>query len=126
VPVSRGNPADRSEELFPRGSSCDGLVDLAHNLVQADEPPDLALVCLLPGDIPEDARELAWPRPVSDNLEVLAELGTAALKAKRFSRDRHLTMEPHGLDGRVAFALVTAGTLLLALGGLVFGIVLHR
>ena len=35
-------------------------------------------------------------------------------------------MEPHGLEGRKAFGLVTAGTLLLAFGGMVFGILFLR
>jgi uncharacterized membrane protein YidH (DUF202 family) len=52
--------------------------------------------------------------------------GLVWLVGMRLSRDLHLTMEPHGLDGRKAFAVMTAGTLLLAFGGLVFGIVLHR
>ena len=52
--------------------------------------------------------------------------GLVWLVGMRLSRDLHLTMEPHGLDGRKAFGLVTAGTFLLAIGGLVFGIVLHR
>ncbi len=42
------------------------------------------------------------------------------------SRDLHQAMEPHGLDGRKAFGLVTAGTLLLAFGGMVFGILFLR
>ncbi len=37
------------------------------------------------------------------------------------SRGLETPMAPHGTDGRRAFGLITAGTLLLALGGLVFG-----
>lgn len=59
----------------------------------------------------------------------MAMVGVGALVwlvGMRLSRDLHLTMDPHGLDGRTAFRLVTAGTLLLAVGGVVFGIVLYR
>jgi uncharacterized membrane protein YidH (DUF202 family) len=56
-------------------------------------------------------------------LTVFGVGGLVWLVGMRLSRDLHLTMEPHGLDGRTAFGLVTLGTFLLALGGLVFGIV---
>ena len=42
----------------------------------------------------------------------------------RASRRLHLTMEPHGLTGRHAFGLVATGTVMLALGGLIFGVLL--
>lgn len=38
------------------------------------------------------------------------------------SRGRETAMEPHGMHGRTAFSLITAGTLLLAVGGLVFAV----
>ena len=59
-------------------------------------------------------------------LTVVGVGGLVWLVGMRLSRDLHLSMEPHGLDGRRAFGLVTAGTLLVAAGGLVFGIVLPR
>jgi hypothetical protein len=40
------------------------------------------------------------------------------------SRDHHLHMDPHGLVGSRAFALVSGGTLLLAAGASVFSVVL--
>jgi len=42
------------------------------------------------------------------------------LAGMRQSRGLHLEMTPHGLAGRRAFGLVSAGTLLLAVGGLAF------
>jgi uncharacterized membrane protein YidH (DUF202 family) len=48
------------------------------------------------------------------------------LVGMRLSRDIHGTMAPHGLDGRQAFGLLSIGTLLLAVGGLVFCVVLYR
>ncbi len=41
----------------------------------------------------------------------------------RLSRRLHPEMAPRGLDGGRAFALVTAGTLVFAVGGLVFAVV---
>ena len=63
-------------------------------------------------------------------LEVAALLfvgvgGLVWLVGMRESRDLHLHMEPHGLAGGRAFGLVTAGTLLLAIGATVLGIQLH-
>ena len=52
--------------------------------------------------------------------------GLVWLLGMRLSRGLHDHMDPHGLDGRRAFGLVALGTLLLAVGGLVFGVVLHR
>lgn len=52
--------------------------------------------------------------------------GLVWLVGMRESRDLHLHMEPHGLVGMRAFGLVTAGTLLLAIGAMVLGILLHR
>ena len=46
------------------------------------------------------------------------------LAGMRESRRLELSMEPHGMTGRHAFGLVTWGTLLLAVGGLVFGVLL--
>lgn len=40
----------------------------------------------------------------------------------RESRRLEVTMEPHGLTGRHTLRLVTVGTVLLAVGGLVFGV----
>jgi uncharacterized membrane protein YidH (DUF202 family) len=40
------------------------------------------------------------------------------------SRDLHVAMVPHGLAGRRAFALVAAGTVLLAVGGLIISLTL--
>jgi len=40
----------------------------------------------------------------------------------RESRRLELTMEPHGMTGSHTFRLITIGTLLLAAGGLVFGV----
>lgn len=50
--------------------------------------------------------------------------GLVWLFGMRRSRDLHLHMEPHGLDGTRAFGFVTLGTLLLAVGAAVFGILL--
>ena len=52
--------------------------------------------------------------------------GMVWLVGMRESRDLHLHMEPHGLAGMRAFGLVTAGTLLVAIGGAGLGILLHR
>ena len=52
--------------------------------------------------------------------------GLVWLFGMRLSRGLHDHMDPHGLDGRRAFGLVTLGTVLLAVGGLVLGIVLPR
>ena len=55
----------------------------------------------------------------------LVMIGVGALvwmAGMRTSRRLEESMEPHGMGGRTAFALITAGTLLLALGGLVFGV----
>jgi len=40
----------------------------------------------------------------------------------RESRRLEVAMEPHGMTGRLPFRLITAGTVLVALGGLVFGL----
>jgi len=48
------------------------------------------------------------------------------LAGMRTSRRLELSMEPHGMTGRHAFGLMTAGTLVLALGGLVFGVVVSH
>jgi len=40
----------------------------------------------------------------------------------RESRRLEMAMEPHGMTGRLPFRLITVGTLLVALGGLVFGL----
>jgi uncharacterized membrane protein YidH (DUF202 family) len=40
----------------------------------------------------------------------------------RESRRLEMRMEPHGMTGRLPFRLITAGTVLVALGGLVFGL----
>ena len=52
--------------------------------------------------------------------------GLVWLVGMRESRDLHLHMEPHGLTGVRGFGLVTAGTLLLAVGATVLGIQIHR
>ena len=52
--------------------------------------------------------------------------GLVWLVGMRESRDLHIHMEPHGLVGTRAFSLVTAGTLLLAVGATVLGLLLHR
>ena len=44
----------------------------------------------------------------------------------RESRDNHLHLSPHGLTGVRGFGLVTLGTLLLAIGAMVFGMVLQH
>jgi hypothetical protein len=41
----------------------------------------------------------------------------------RESRRLEVRMEPHGMTGRLPFRLITAGTVLVAIGGLVFGLV---
>ena len=54
---------------------------------------------------------------------VIVALGSLTWMAgMRESRRLHLDMEPHGATGRHAFALVATGTLVLAAGGLVFGV----
>jgi uncharacterized membrane protein YidH (DUF202 family) len=40
----------------------------------------------------------------------------------RESRRLEVAMEPHGLTGRLPFRLITIGTLLVAVGGLIFGL----
>ena len=52
--------------------------------------------------------------------------GLVWLVGMRESRDLHIHMEPHGLTGVRGFGLVTAGTLLLAVGATVLGIQIHR
>ena len=52
--------------------------------------------------------------------------GLVWLLGMRQSRDLHLHMEPHGLVGTRAFALITIGTLLLAVGATAFGVLLPR
>jgi len=52
--------------------------------------------------------------------------GLVWLVGMRESRDLHLHMEPHGLTGVRGFGLVTAGTLLLAVGAMVFGFQILR
>ena len=47
----------------------------------------------------------------------------AWLVGMRASRRLEETMEPHGAAGTRAFSLITGGTVLLAVGGLLFGIV---
>ena len=44
------------------------------------------------------------------------------LVGMRESRRLELTMEPHGMTGRHAIRLIAAGTALLAVGGLLFGV----
>lgn len=44
------------------------------------------------------------------------------LVGMRRSREMEQAMEPHGMTGRHAFGLISAGTVLLAFGGLVFGV----
>jgi uncharacterized membrane protein YidH (DUF202 family) len=56
---------------------------------------------------------------------ILVALGALVwLAGMRASRRLEQEMEPHGLTGQGAFGLITAGTLLLAVGGLVFGVIL--
>jgi uncharacterized membrane protein YidH (DUF202 family) len=60
-------------------------------------------------------------------LAALVAVGVGALVwliGMRQSRDLHIHMEPHGLVGTRAFALVASGTLLLAVGAAIFGILL--
>jgi hypothetical protein len=55
----------------------------------------------------------------------LVIVGTGALvwlAGMRESRRLEVTMEPHGLTGRHTLRLITLGTVLLAGGGLVFGV----
>ena len=52
---------------------------------------------------------------------VVAIGGLVWLAGMRLSRDLHAHMEPHGLAGTRAFSLVTVGTVLLAVGALLFG-----
>jgi len=53
---------------------------------------------------------------------VVAVGGLVWLAGMRMSRDLHAHMEPHGLTGTRAFALVATGTVLLAVGASVFGV----
>jgi uncharacterized membrane protein YidH (DUF202 family) len=53
---------------------------------------------------------------------VVAVGGLVWLAGMRLSRDLHAHMEPHGLAGTRAFALVATGTVLLAVGASVFGV----
>jgi uncharacterized membrane protein YidH (DUF202 family) len=55
-------------------------------------------------------------------LVVVGVGGLVWLAGMRLSRDLHAHMEPHGLTGTRAFGLVTAGTVLLAVGASVFGV----
>lgn len=57
-------------------------------------------------------------------LVVVGAGGLVWLLGMRTSRDLHLHMEPHGLVGSGAFGMVTVGTLLLAVGASVFGLLL--
>ena len=57
-------------------------------------------------------------------LVLVAAGGLMWVAGMRMSRDLHLHMDPHGLVGSRAFALVSGGTLLLAAGASVFGVVL--
>jgi len=55
---------------------------------------------------------------------VLVAVGALVwLAGMRSSRRLELSMEPHGMTGRHAFGLITAGTVVLAAGGLIFGII---
>jgi uncharacterized membrane protein YidH (DUF202 family) len=56
-------------------------------------------------------------------LVVVAVGGLVWLAGMCLSRDLHVHMEPHGLTGARAFGLVATGTLLLAVGGSIFGVV---
>jgi hypothetical protein len=51
--------------------------------------------------------------------------GLVWLVGMRMSRDLHLHMRPHGLVGGRSFALVTVGTLLMAVGAVILGVTLH-
>jgi uncharacterized membrane protein YidH (DUF202 family) len=54
---------------------------------------------------------------------VLVAVGALVwLAGMRSSRQLEESMEPHGMAGRRAFGLMTAGTLVLAAGALVFGV----
>jgi hypothetical protein len=56
-------------------------------------------------------------------LVVVVVGGLVWLFGMRLSRDLHVHMEPHGLTGTRAFGLVSAGTVLLAVGASIFGVV---
>jgi len=56
-------------------------------------------------------------------LVVVAVGGLLWMAGMRLSRDLHVHMEPHGLTGTWAFGLVSAGTVLLAVGASIFGVV---
>jgi uncharacterized membrane protein YidH (DUF202 family) len=58
------------------------------------------------------------------SLAVVAVGGVVWLIGMQRSRDLHAHMEPHGLAGRRAFALVVAGTVLLAAGAVSLGVTL--
>ena len=58
---------------------------------------------------------------------VVAGAGTVAwLVGMRLSRGLHLHMDPHGLVGARAFALVSGGTVLLSVGAVMLSLLLHR
>jgi uncharacterized membrane protein YidH (DUF202 family) len=44
------------------------------------------------------------------------------LVGMRGSRRLELSMEPHGMTGRSSFRLIASGTVVLAVGGLIFGV----
>ncbi len=61
--------------------------------------------------------------PVEVAAMVLVGVGVVFwMVGMRLSRDLHLKMEPHGLQGVRAFGLVTAGTMIVAIGGLAFAV----
>jgi Domain of unknown function (DUF202) len=62
-------------------------------------------------------------------LAALALVGAGALAwliGMRLSRGLHLHLEPHGLVGARAFALISGGTVVMAVGALALGFLLHR
>ena len=81
----------------------------------------LALVAAVAG-LARRAWDLGGGLEVSA-LVVVAVGGLVWLAGMRLSRDLHVHMEPHGLTGARAFGLVTTGTLLLAVGASIFGVV---
>jgi len=76
----------------------------------------------------------AWTERGSTSTTTLAALGLAVVGAgalawmagMRGSRQLEEAGRPHGLHGRRAFALISGGTVLLAVGGLVFDLLVHR